>query len=395
MFFSLELAPLSTISYCLAPFCSLFFPLSVMVNTLRVKIKGRLLVNTACIAALLLLGMVAHVAPVLAADSRVVAPVESATMKVKQPAKDHETMYAGVEDLASHHRFQGHDGQPEERPPSEDEDDDGNDVEDNVPIDPKCLCKTTGTICGSTFDMTCGYVGDAIFNCEEVDEEPVLIERCPSKFCTSGEKECGILGPCMCKGPGQICGSTFSTSCHLNADSLYYCSGVGSMPSEIQSCKSDPTSKSTGLCPRDATGCASKDDPIDPTGPCVCTQANSTTCFSTFPASCGYKTDGVYCCVTIGKPPVLVETCSPSKCIPVIGDGLGRCDKDPCLCSYTNDRSAATLLGQFTLVPNSRPDPSSSASALETTSALTRRMVLRVSRNLQPSAAICSLAPQK
>ncbi|KAF9938211.1 hypothetical protein BGZ67_000416 [Mortierella alpina] len=304
-----------------------------MFSTLRVEAKGRFLVHLACIAALLLSGMVAHVTLVLAADSQAAAAVDTAAMK--QPAIDHDAHSAAIEDPATLFRFQRH---HEKRAPGENEEDD----DKSEPVDPRCLCKTTGTICGSTFDMTCGYVSDAVFNCEEVDEEPVLEERCPSKFCKSGEKECGILGQCMCKGPGQICGSTFDTSCDLNATSLYYCSGVGDTPSEIESCKSDSKSKSTEVCPRDATGCASKDAPIDPTDPCVCTQANSTVCFSTFPASCGYKTDGVYSCVTVGKHPVLVETCSPSKCIPVIGDGLGRCDKDPCLCSYTNDRLCGT-----------------------------------------------------
>ncbi|KAF9944961.1 hypothetical protein BGZ70_004181, partial [Mortierella alpina] len=218
---------------------------------------------------------------------------------MKQPVKDHATLYAGVEDLASHHRFQRHDGQPEKQAFNENEEDDGNNVDDTDPI------------CGSTFDMTCGHVGDAIFNCEEVDEEPVLIERCPSNFCTSGETKCVILGPCMCKDPGQICGSTFDTSCNLNADSLYYCSGVGSTPSEIQSCKSDSKTKFkfTESCPRDASGCAFKDDPVDPTDPCVCTQANSTLCGTDFPEQCGYIAAAVYTCPKQPARPQLVSKC--------------------------------------------------------------------------------------
>ncbi|KAF9285637.1 hypothetical protein BGZ68_003682 [Mortierella alpina] len=288
-------------------------------NNLRVKAKGRILVNLALIAALLLSGMVANVTPILAADSRAAAAVDARA--AKPAAMDRDAQYAGFEDLASHHRFQRHSEQHEKRASSEEEE--GNDAK--VPVESECLCDTKGPICGSTFDMTCGYVSDALFNCEDVGKEPVLDKRCPSKFCESGEKECGTLTPCICKGPGQICGSSFGPKCQgIDADSLYYCSGAGSVPSEIESCKSDSDSKSTELCPRDATGCASK------------------VCFSTFPESCGYQTDGVYSCVTVGEPPIFVESCSPSKCIPVIGDGLGRCDIDPCLCSYTNDRLCGT-----------------------------------------------------
>ncbi|KAF9952878.1 hypothetical protein BGZ72_005862 [Mortierella alpina] len=206
-------------------------------NPLRVTSKGRFFVPLACIAALL----VTHVTPVLAADSRAAPAMEAEAMK--QPAMDHDTQYAGFEDLASHHRFQRHEEQLDMRALSENEKDD----DKKESVDTKCLCKTTGTICGSTFDMTCGYVSDAIFNCEKVKEKPIPGERCASKFCKSVEKECGILGPCMCKGPGQICGSSFETSCDLNADSLYYCSGVGSTPSEIKSCKPGSESKSKEL----------------------------------------------------------------------------------------------------------------------------------------------------
>ncbi|KAF9571288.1 hypothetical protein EC968_000784 [Mortierella alpina] len=246
-------------------------------NPLRAKAKSQYLVHLACIAALLLSGMVADIAPVLAADSPAAASVDTAEMK--QPVVDYDTQYAGFEDLASHNRFQ----------------------RDNE------------------------YLDNQVPN---VSEEDVAYAHTSYAIYLHFNY--------------QICGSTFGTSCGLNADSLYYCSRAGSKPREIESCKSDVKSKSTELCPRGSTECASKDSPIDPSDPCVCTQANSTVCFSTFPASCGFKTDKVYSCVTVGNRPVLVETCTPSKCIPVVGDGLGRCDKDPCLCSYTNDRLCGT-----------------------------------------------------
>lgn len=92
-------------------------------NNLRVKAKGRVLVNLALIAALLLSGMVANVTPILAADSRAAAAVDARA--AKPAVMDRDAQYAGFEDLALHHRFQRHGEQHEKRVPSEEEEGNG------------------------------------------------------------------------------------------------------------------------------------------------------------------------------------------------------------------------------------------------------------------------------
>ncbi|KAG0228168.1 hypothetical protein BGX31_006705 [Mortierella sp. GBA43] len=182
-----------------------------------------------------------------------------------------------------------------------------------------CYCKPgETTVCDNKFPELCGFPNNTILVCPDGGGMPKPLKPCDPTECevVDGSAHCAE-NPCDCKEIGSFCGSHFEESCRYPPNSVFSCSEAGKPPVSAGSC--DPTE-----CVSDGNTATCTEDP------CACKVDNTTVCASDFPATCGLAPDMVYSCVNKGAKPVPVEKCDPEKCTSV--DGVGKCDKNPCIC---------------------------------------------------------------
>ncbi|KAF9585019.1 hypothetical protein BGW38_004250 [Lunasporangiospora selenospora] len=203
-----------------------------------------------------------------------------------------------------------------------------------APID-RCDCDKLGKICGSTFDKTCGFISEALYECKVIGDPPEIIETCKSKKCLSGESECGEIDPCSCSVTGQICGSAFDPSCNYNPDALYYCADEGDAPKLIEVC-------SANKCPKDGNACLPD--------PCLCTRSGQI-CGSTFPNGCKLEQNALYFCKGPSSKPEFISNCPSKDCKP----NATQCTPlpDKCVCEKTQQICGSTFDPSCNLEQNS------------------------------------------
>ncbi|KAF9095793.1 hypothetical protein BGX23_012621 [Mortierella sp. AD031] len=194
-----------------------------------------------------------------------------------------------------------------------------------------CKCKDVGKICGSTFPASCNLDTTALYLCGNKDEQPKLAEKCPSGECKSGNTACEAVpepNPCLCRGIGDVCGSTYVSTCGFDAGSLYNCAKEGDTPKLVKKCESNSCRAGGAKC----------DDPPIPEK-CQC-KNDSQICGSSFENECDYDAGSLYYCRGAGDTPFLKEKCESNSCPP----SESKCEAvlDPCtrpfetmICGFT------------------------------------------------------------
>ncbi|KAK3826753.1 MAG: hypothetical protein J3R72DRAFT_500810 [Linnemannia gamsii] len=189
----------------------------------------------------------------------------------------------------------------------------------NAHCDPNvCHCPARGSICGSTFPLVCGYDVQGLYICGDKDEEPKFVEKCVHA-CKSDNSGCEPPDPCACMEDSKnICGSSFVSTCSLDAGTLYKCV-KGEKPTEVvEKCVSNSCKAGSDKC----------DEPPIPLE-CRC-KNNNKICGSSFPVECGWDSASLYECRGADDTPTLLEKCESNSC----PKGTSECeeDMDRCLC---------------------------------------------------------------
>ncbi|KAF9435340.1 hypothetical protein BGZ76_006471 [Entomortierella beljakovae] len=163
-----------------------------------------------------------------------------------------------------------------------------------------CNCTTVGMICGSSFDVSCGYSPESLYECKAIGDKPIFSEKCESNQCISGNSECYVVDKCECTEAGQTCGSNFPEECHYYPNTLYYCKDEGEIPIIIDDCTSGSCQKGNQTCDPD---------------PCKCSTSGQV-CGSTFPPECKREPNSLYFCQQPGVYPEYIQRCESGSCLP-------------------------------------------------------------------------------
>ncbi|KAF9349045.1 hypothetical protein BGX26_012594 [Mortierella sp. AD094] len=190
-----------------------------------------------------------------------------------------------------------------------------------------CNCRPGMTkTCGASWDSSCGYEKNSIYNCEGNEgSKPTLDKDCKPNNCIDQPDNGAIwkIEPCKCPaGTGTLCGHDFFDVCGYDPETIYQCSGEGATP--------EPSEKCPKTCyhqfPTNETTCIN--------GPCDCPEIGGPAdlCGSTFP-DCGYDQNALYHCEKSGFKPTLKEKCSDTgKECATSGPNANSCQAQVCNC---------------------------------------------------------------
>ncbi|KAG0353645.1 hypothetical protein BGX24_007214, partial [Mortierella sp. AD032] len=196
--------------------------------------------------------------------------------------------------------------------------------DDKCERDP-CTCEDDNTTCGSAFPIECALDPNTVYKCAGADSKPTVEKVCETQ-CVEKEGPDGC-GPnedeCKCKDNQDVCGSQFPTRCKYDLDSLYKCSGNGSLASNPEPC-------SHGICL-----VLDGDDKCTP-DPCLCKEAKKAVCGKNFDDVCLLDGGMLYECPSAGATPKPIEKCEVG-CEEGEGDSGDVC-KDPCVCPTSNKK---------------------------------------------------------
>ncbi|KAF9132952.1 hypothetical protein BGW39_010943 [Mortierella sp. 14UC] len=195
-----------------------------------------------------------------------------------------------------------------------------------------CACKEDSkNICGTSFVSSCDLDAGSLYKCEKKGEKlSVVVEKCEPNSCKAGGEKCDappIAPEYRCKGSNKICGSSFPADCGWDAATLYECRGVDDIPIASEKCGSNSCAK----------GNSEYDEKVDP-DVCVC-QTTAKLCRSNFPLSCGLHAAYLYNCEARGYLPRLVEMCESNSCPKDSAkcDDAEEPDPDECKCKKSDD----------------------------------------------------------
>lgn len=181
---------------------------------------------------------------------------------------------------------------------------------DQCAFDP-CACREPGNACGSTFPTSCGLELNSLYTCSGNKTLPIRNLTCSSsQICVpvpGGSDLCGDSNDCGCIGSGNICGDMLPPIC-------------------------GKTTKTSIICPLGtATECSSGCAAGSCASGCSCTD-NSIKCGSNFARSCNLVPNALYSCIS-GSAPVLLFDCGLQACVK--GTSTSSC-QDPCMCRGRN-----------------------------------------------------------
>ncbi|KAG0282572.1 hypothetical protein BGZ96_000332, partial [Linnemannia gamsii] len=177
-----------------------------------------------------------------------------------------------------------------------------------------CKCGTGVSSCGSSFDASCRFEKDRIYECTAEGATPTKGELCGVGLCGYIEKSSiAVCKPdCTCKSTKDTCGIDFPVACMLPKDTLYACSKIGATPVKKEICNFNGCKKGTDKCYVD---------------PCACKMIGNI---------CGkdicstLKPDTIYICNAVNGPAIpkpSTADCGVGKC------NGGRCGDDTCICT--------------------------------------------------------------
>ncbi|KAF9094736.1 hypothetical protein BGX29_009372 [Mortierella sp. GBA35] len=257
-----------------------------------------------------------------------------------------------------------------------------------IPEPDLCLCQNRGPICGSTFPASCNLDTTALYLCGNKDEQPKLAEKCPSGECKSGNTACEAVpepNPCLYRDIGDVCGSTYVSTCGFDAGSLYNCAKEGDTPKLVKKCESNSCRAGGAKCddppiPEKSVASPSlqlvdlrlasyisvaaeapflkswrsvnrtavhlNTTSVAPTRP----RARSMQiCGSSFPASCTFDAGSLYECSGANATPSLLKKCLSNNCV----KDKTKCEPEhninPCECYGKGNVCGATFPAQCNL----------------------------------------------
>ncbi|KAG0335343.1 hypothetical protein BG004_008488 [Podila humilis] len=188
-------------------------------------------------------------------------------------------------------------------------------------------------VCGKDFAPSCGLNAQATYECNAVNQKPVLDTVCAAdEICQVTNDVASCVPDCTCKDTNDKCGSDISPKCNLNKDTLYSCSAIGVPYAEKEICTPGTCKSGTTVCTKD---------------PCACTKVGLV-CGKDFPTECTkLNPDDVYNCLAIDGTPSFTQACPAGTCT------AGVCVKpSPCIC--TEDGPACG--GEIANCPGLDPD---------------------------------------
>ncbi|KAG0372196.1 hypothetical protein BGX24_000583, partial [Mortierella sp. AD032] len=204
-------------------------------------------------------------------------------------------------------------------------------------LDP-CACTKAGDRCGSSFPSTCGLEKDSVYSCSGDKALPQSKTACAesSKVCleTPSGPTCTPFD-CICKDNGTHCGSTFTVACNLQSNILYQCT-EGGLPSVLKDCGNGTCS--ANVVKGTAEFRAFTDDKC--LDQCACKEANVPVCASVFDTSCNYGNKSLMACGNAGDVPTVNEACTLS-CTKQPGSDV--CTFDPCACTEAKETCGSTF----------------------------------------------------
>ncbi|KAG0252096.1 hypothetical protein BGZ95_006714, partial [Linnemannia exigua] len=197
-------------------------------------------------------------------------------------------------------------------------------------LDP-CACTKAGDKCSGSFPSTCLLEKDSVYSCSGDKALPKQKNTCPvATVCLETPSGPTCTPPdCICKDNGTHCGSTFIVGCNLQSNTLYQCT-EGALPSLAKDCGNGTCS--ANVVKGTAAFRAFADDKC--LDQCACKEANVPVCASAFDAVCNYKEKDLMSCKDAGDAPQVAETCTLS-CTKQAGPD--ECALDPCACTKAGD----------------------------------------------------------
>lgn len=220
-----------------------------------------------------------------------------------------------------------------------------------------CICAEEGEVCGDAFPLSCKLKGSTIYTCAK-GQAPIAKRDCGLLRCSAALPRTGdrCIDPCSCEGSDVVCGSTFPSTCSLNKNTLYRCSGLGFRPIPITLC-------GQGQCVVNAgpDTCNGPSTHIDPSPEDICT------CPSSFAPVCGRKLLRTPCKEIIdvdpnlvyhcpggaGSLPELQHICQPgSICITQPSPVGAACGGRTCNCTGTEEICSSAFKAHCGLGPN-------------------------------------------
>ncbi|KAG0357597.1 hypothetical protein BGX24_006171, partial [Mortierella sp. AD032] len=211
---------------------------------------------------------------------------------------------------------------------------------------PDCICKDSGSHCGSTFIDTCNLKNNSLYQCT-IGGLPSMVKDCGNGICSAnvvkGTAEFRALADdrcidqCACKEASvPVCGSAYDAVCNYKENNLMNCKNVGDVPEVEETCTLSCTTQAG------PDECA-----IDP---CACIKAGDT-CGATFPAACSYKPDSQYNCSRRKALPVKKADC-PTNDICLITSTGSVCTPSECICKDEGSHCGSTFATTCNLQSN-------------------------------------------
>ncbi|KAF9926806.1 hypothetical protein FBU30_003684, partial [Linnemannia zychae] len=194
-----------------------------------------------------------------------------------------------------------------------------------------CKCAKDGTVCGSSFPLACGFSSTKTFSCKK-GRAPIVKSTCRSgTTCLPIGSGAQCTNACSCAVPGDVCGSTFPSSCGFDASTIYKCSSARSIPMAGKKCsKGCVVQAGADICYRDDVG----------ENKCSCGLIGvGNFCGSDLPVQCMSEKNQIYTCrnTTQGAPEVL-SICYPGTLCEKRPHPIGTaCGATTCNCNLSGE----------------------------------------------------------
>lgn len=221
-----------------------------------------------------------------------------------------------------------------------------------------CVCDEDKEVCGDAFPLSCKLKGSTIYTCVK-GQAPIVKDDCGLLRCSAVPLRTGYrcVDPCSCKRSDIVCGSTFPSTCNLNKNALYRCTGLGVKPIPTTLCGQGQCVVNAG--PDTCNGPSSPIDPV-PEDICTCPFPTSSVCGRTLLMTPCKKVMDVdpnlvyHCPGGAGSLPELQQICQPGTvCIDQPEPIGAACGGKTCNCTGTTELCAGAFREQCGLRPNS------------------------------------------
>ncbi|OAQ29267.1 hypothetical protein K457DRAFT_894951 [Linnemannia elongata AG-77] len=221
-----------------------------------------------------------------------------------------------------------------------------------------CICSEEGEVCGDAFPLSCKLKGSTVYTCAK-GQAPVAKHDCGPLRCSAVGPSTGdrCVDPCSCERNDVVCGSTFPSTCNLNKNILYKCTGPGFTPIPTTLCGEGKCVANAGPDTCDGPG-AHVDPP--PSEICTCPVSSSPVCGKVLASTFCRKVMDIdpnlvyHCPGGPGTLPEIQQICQPGTICISQPEPIGAaCGGTTCSCTGVTELCARAFKERCGLRPNS------------------------------------------